>query len=359
MAGTYTSRGNLYKTQADGDDNVDPVLDLNNNWDRVDALLGWRPVTSGTVPASAFQGAPFFRTDTGKAYINSGAGGSAALSLVQVMVAGASFDSGMSMTGDLLVTGEVRSTHATGAGRAFVARLTGDVDDRFRMDGDGPIAWGNGTDPTDAYIARTGVNTLETGSNFNVGGDITVGGGVSADSVVVDARLEVNGATVRPQLHTATTVANTTSETALQTVTIPANDAVTGATYRIRIGGTAAVTGTPTMTFRLKIGGTGGTSVVSFSAITARSGMSDGYWELEALLTCVTTGGAATWSGWMKMGHNFLTGVGTYTTHGPIAVSSVSRDSTVSQDMVVSVQWSAASSSNTITARSGISGREC
>jgi hypothetical protein len=357
--GTYTSRGNLYKSAADGSESVNVVADLSNNMDRLDALLGWRPVTSGTVPASAFQGAPFFRTDTGKFYINTGVGGSAALTLVQVLAAGATFDSGVTIAGSGFYSGEIRSTQATGAGRAFVARLTADVDDRFRVDQDGPVSWGDGTNPTDVSVFRTGAGALATDGSFQVGSDLIVGGDVSAANVAVDDDLEVNGAVLRPQLHAPTTVANTTAESVLQLVNVPADDAVIGSTYRIRVFGTAAVTGTPTITFRLRLGGVTGTAVLPIAlGVTARSGMTDGYWEMDAILTCTSSPGAgATWSGTARFTHNFVSSVTTYTSVGPVVLASASVPSNVSQDYVLTVTWSAASASNTVTARGGESGR--
>jgi hypothetical protein len=104
MAGTYTSRLALYKPAADGSDNVNVVTDLNNNLDRLDALVSFVPVTASTYPASAFQGEAFYETDTGKAYVNKSAVASSA-DFYQIMVAGADFDSDMTFNGSVVASG--------------------------------------------------------------------------------------------------------------------------------------------------------------------------------------------------------------------------------------------------------------
>lgn len=356
MPGTYTSRGNFYKPAADGSDNVNVVTDLNQNWDRLDALLSWRPVTSSTMPASAYQGAAFYQTDTGKGYLNTSSGASAVF--VQVPVAGADFDSGMTFNGSVVASGSFfRSYRALATSGSYASRLTADADDRYLVLADGKTLWGDGAVAGDTNLYRSAADTLTTDDSFTVGGNLTVAGSSTLDDVIVGGNFLVGGARFTPQAHVATTVANTTTETALQTVVVLANSAAVGATYQIRMFGTMAVTGTPSMTFKAKLGGVGGQTIVSMNAITARSGMTDGYWDIELILTNVTLGSSGTWTGMLKLTHNFITGVGTYTTVGPIVIASLTRDTTTDQSLVISAQWSAASSSNTITARGSVSGR--
>lgn len=67
-------------------------------------------------------------------------------------------------------------------------------------------------------------------------------------------------------------VANTTTETALVGVTIPAGSVIAGRTYRARVGGSCAQgVNTGALTWRLRIGGTGGTSIGT-AITTAQSG---------------------------------------------------------------------------------------
>lgn len=182
-------------------------------------------------------------------------------------------------------------------------------------------------------------------------GNVLAGGVIYAEDV--EDELEEAG---RGIASTASTVANTTSETAIATFPIAANDAAVGAVYVIRAWGTAAVTGTPTITFRGRLGGAGGTSMAALGAVTVRSGATDGQWDAEFRLAVATIGGSGTWAPILKVGHNFLTSATTYTMLGPATAAPVTKDSTIANDMVLTAQWSAASASNTITCR-GFEGR--
>jgi microcystin-dependent protein len=74
MTGTNTTRLALYKPDPNpttGDD-VD-VTDLNDNSDKTDAAVGYIPCTHATRPGSPWQGMPIYETDTGQAFIWSGA----------------------------------------------------------------------------------------------------------------------------------------------------------------------------------------------------------------------------------------------------------------------------------------------
>lgn len=366
MSGTYTSRGNLYKPAADGSDNVNVVTDLNNNMDRLDALLGWRPVTAGTMPASAFQGAAMYQTDTGRLYVNQGAGGSAATSYKQVLVEGASFDANISLSssaGQVAIGGTTSDAafavmRGTTAGYLFSGRsLTASANSMFTATVAGLLEWGPGSGVADVNLYRSAANILKTDDSFQVGANLTVSGSSTLDDAIVGGNLLVNGATFRPQLHSPVTLANSAAETAMATVTIPASDAVAGATYQLRVSGNAAVAAatTPTFTFRIRLGGVAGTSLVSIT-VTARSGMSDGHWDIEGILSCTTAGASATWAAMFKITHNFVTSSSTYTTQGPLTTTAT-RDSTSAQDFVFTGQWSASSPSNTATARVGVNGR--
>lgn len=192
----------------------------------------------------------------------------------------------------------------------------------------------------DTNLYRSAANILKTDDSFVAVGSITVG---------ADLKLLNASGIYRPKLSSVTTVFNTTIETTIASQTIPALDAVVGAVYRMKAWGTLAVTATPTMTFVCRLGGSGGTAMVTFPAVTVRSGATDGRWELEFYVSCVSTGGAGTWAPMAKYEHNFLTSVTTYTLVGPITSAPVTRDTTTSADMVLTAKWNAASASNTIT----------
>lgn len=66
-----TSTSRLGLTKPAGTENIDVSI-LNANADKVDAVMGFTPVTSATRPASAFSGQAIRETDTGATYVHNG-----------------------------------------------------------------------------------------------------------------------------------------------------------------------------------------------------------------------------------------------------------------------------------------------
>ncbi|WP_020135039.1 hypothetical protein [Streptomyces sp. 351MFTsu5.1] len=293
MPDPSTTRLALYKSKSDGSELVSYTQDLGQNWDKVDAAAGFQVVTSSTRPSSPYSGKPIAQSDTQYSTYFSNGTAPASASWVEIPNSSSTFGSNLKLASSAqLVIG------------------------------------------ADCNLFRNAANVMRTN-----------------DSLIVDGNLTIGSATYRPGLSAATTVANTVTQTAIATYTVPANDAVAGAVYRIKAWGTLGVTGTPTITFVCKLGGTGGATMVTFPAVTVRSGATDGYWEAEFYLACATTGASGTWAPMARYTHNFLTSVTTYTPVGPITAAPVTRDTTVANDMVLCATWSAASSSNTITCR--------
>ncbi|MEV6504783.1 hypothetical protein AB0M61_01510 [Streptomyces sp. NPDC051642] len=329
MPDPSTTRLALYKSKSDGSELVSYTQDIGQNWDRVDAAAGFQIVTSSTRPSTPYSGKAIAESDTGRLYY-SNASIPASGSWVEIASNGASF----TMTGTRTVT----LNGTAGSAVKLATLVSGDSVNRLEVTADGTMNWGPGSGASDVGLARTSANTLGTlvGDHWKVGGDLKL----------------VNGATTfRNALSAATTVANTLTQTAIATHTIPANDAAVGAVYLVRAWGTLGVTATPTITFVCKLGGAAGTAMVTFPAVTVRSGATDGFWDLEFYVVCAATGGSGTWSPMAKYTHNFLTSATTYTPVGPITSAPVTRDTTVSNDMVLCATWSAASASNTITCR--------
>lgn len=159
-------------------------------------------------------------------------------------------------------------------------------------------------------------------------------------------------AELRPQLSSLVTVASTASETAVATLTIPANDASAGAVYYINARGVASVTGTPTITFRARFGGLAGAQVAQSGALTASSGITNHSWECDVYLVCITTGTSGTWYAIMDTIQAItVAGAAPFTPSsrqdGGAAITT--RSSTQDNDLMVTVQWSASSASNTAT----------
>lgn len=201
----------------------------------------------------------------------------------------------------------------------------------------------NGTAPASAGW----VQIPTASSSFN--SDLTL---VDGKDVVVGTRR------TRNQLSTTTTtVANTITETVVATMTIPANDAIVGAIYRIEAWGISGVTGTPTFTFQGRLGGVAGASMGSTGAITAGAGTGRS-WRAQFDLICATTGGSGTWRPNLALFQNQTAGAGNIGPwHQVNQVAAVTRDTTISNAMVITWQWGTANAANTATCQGVIAQR--
>lgn len=150
-----------------------------------------------------------------------------------------------------------------------------------------------------------------------------------------------------------TPVANTTTETALfPAFSIPPNFLQDGRVLRMSAYGKLSTTGTPTITFAIRLGGALGTLLATTEALTMGSGVANVNWAVEALLTVRSNGAGGTV---IVSGKAFVhTAAGTVLMNvigvsGYDAPAAVAVDLTIEQDLVITADWSAASSSNTAT----------
>lgn len=328
-----TSRVSLYKPA--GSENINVTTDLNNNLDKIDTNLGCRVVATATARNAIspfWEGMLVRQTDTGAVYVSNGTPPISG-SWTQVATAG----SALSITGtnSMVLNGTASSTVK------LESLVSGDGNDRFQMTADGTMKWGPGSAGVDVQLARTGTSTLGTasGDHFSVGGDL----------------LLVNGTTVyRNKLTSTTTVQTTTTETAIGTLTIPANDAKVGAIYRITCWGILSTTGTPTMTIRSLIGGTGGSALASTGAITTGSSITDQAFRAELNFCVTATGASGAGIGNMVLVHAFANDTMPATTLSSAlatimdGAALVTWDTTASKDLVISAKWNTSSSSNNL-----------
>ncbi|NGO66818.1 right-handed parallel beta-helix repeat-containing protein [Streptomyces boncukensis] len=148
-----------------------------------------------------------------------------------------------------------------------------------------------------------------------------------------------------PGAITTGTAANTTTETAVASLLIPANDALPGTGYRFSVHGQASTTGTPTLTIRVRLGGATGTVLAAFSAVTTASGIAGRGWSVSGVLHAVVPGSTGTWTANGQLVHRLASTTGQALQE--VTDGTVTRDSTADQALVVTAQWSAASASNT------------
>lgn len=391
MPDSPTTRLGLYKSLSDGSELVDYSQDIGQNLDKLDAAAGFQVVTSSTRPSSPYSGKGIAESDTSyRTYFSNGTAPASA-SWVQIPNSSSTFNADLDLTsGKQLNIGASSSTAslailASAAGDDILStRITGDTQNRHLVEADGATYWGpGGSTAPDTKLYRNAADELKTDDGFTVAASLTVGGTPSLGSGagVISLRNATTPPSTNPstgivlyseagvpkwrnpqglisravggQLAVSTTVANTTTETVVGSLTIPANDAVAGAVYRVVVFGAASVTGTPTFTLRARLGGVAGTLAATLGATTAGSGITNQAWSVEFDLVCLTTGGSATWAPRFIEQQNVSTAsaqTGTVLLPSSTA-GSITQDSTVSNDMVVTWAWSAASSSNTTTAR--------
>jgi hypothetical protein len=140
-------------------------------------------------------------------------------------------------------------------------------------------------------------------------------------------------------------VANTTTETTFSTgsYTIPADAMQTKTCIRVTAGGRHSSTGTPSVNFRLKLGTN---SVISVGPTNTLNNATNRAWRFEALMFITSTGASGVVKG---NGHQTLnTGTDAFAMRG----NGVAVDTTIARDVALTVQWGAASASNTITLES-------
>lgn len=174
---------------------------------------------------------------------------------------------------------------------------------------------------------------------------------ISISSTVTGA-VRWNNTGDAPTSKSIATAANTATETVVASWSIPAGDAADGAIYRFVAQGVASTTGTPTLTIRVRLGGASGAVVAAFSAVTTSSAISGRGWRVDGSLLAVSPGSAsATWAGSATLVHHLTSTTGQVQTE--VSDGTITRDSTSSQSLVVTAQWSAASASNTAQCLAG------
>ncbi|MCA1841146.1 MAG: hypothetical protein LC723_12615 [Actinobacteria bacterium] len=229
---------------------------------------------------------------------------------------------------------------------------------------------------TDGAFIVSGTATAS--GNLSVGGTASVGGGVgvlgvknatTAPTGLPSGGFLVYGENGRPKIQSVTTgaeyiggsyglspsspvvVANTTTETNVGLVTIPASDAVVGSVYKLTAWGQASVTGTPTLQFRIFLGA----NLVGATAnFTTSSGVTNKAWTAECNLVCLGVGSPGSWYGIT----NFIESVSvagaaptTATVRNDGGSGPITNATTSSNDFILKAKWGTASTLNTLTCR--------
>ncbi len=150
-----------------------------------------------------------------------------------------------------------------------------------------------------------------------------------------------------------TAIASTTTETIIfPDVTIPANYMQDGRVLRMRAFGKLSTTGTPTMTFAIRWGGVAGTILANTEAITCASGAANTAWSIEAYIQTRTNGSSGVLLVIGDVTVNLTASTQTSQTFGVSgfdAPAQVTANLAADTALSLTADWSANSSSNTLT----------
>lgn len=151
-----------------------------------------------------------------------------------------------------------------------------------------------------------------------------------------------------------TAIANTTTEALIfpPGYVVPADYMQDGRLLRLRAFGKLSTTGTPTITFAIRWGGAVGTLLATTEALTMGSGVTNVNWDIEAYIQVRSNG--ATGSLLVMGVCRVHTAAGTvlvnvFGVSGFDAPAAVTVDLTSAMNLALTADWSAASSSNTLT----------
>lgn len=374
--GSFTTRtGKLWKPVAG--DSVNVTTDINNNMDNLDTYaMGFAQVTNAAArPTTVWPGLCIFQTADSTTWVSNG---SAPASSSWINIPNGASSSAYTFNLAATTTDAVTS------------KITTDTTNRYVMNADGSMEWGpGGAAATDTTLYRSTGDTLKTDDSFvatrniSVGGNASVGGGVGVLGLInattaptadpsggviaysSSGQLTTRNATSLVQringsigLSPASfTLSTFTTETVVASITLPANEPIVGATYRIRVWGVASTTGTPQYQFRNRVNwvnsGSPGTQAATTGALTTASGIANRPWMIDAHLVCLTAG--ATGSFFTQLNyHGCLTTGAPPTTpeirfDGAAAASSI--DTTTATTWALTVSCNTSSASNSVVVR--------
>lgn len=186
MPDPSTSRLGLYKSKSDGSETISYTQDIGQNWDKVDAAVGFASATSSTRPSSPYSGKAIMQTDTSYSTFFHNGTSPASGGWVEIPNSSAAYTGrlitlfpGSTSSSSLL---RLAQTGAAAGNRAFGTRGSGDTADHFFFDFDGKMQWSaGGSSAGDTNLYRGAANQLKTDD------DLVVVGNLSAANITTGA----------------------------------------------------------------------------------------------------------------------------------------------------------------------------
>lgn len=266
---------------------------------------------------------------------------------------------------------------AAAADLVIGTEVTADTNFRWTVDSNGKHTWGPGNAVSDTDLYRSAAGDLATDNTLAALLGLQLGATTPAFGSGTGGILGIKNATANPsagpasglamysssgllnyvntnglnqiivgsQLANTVTYANSVAETALATLTVPANDPINGAYYTLAGMGVVSTTGTPTLTWKVRWGGAAGTQLVTTAAITQGSGVTTLPFNFVVQVIFTSTTQAV-----CSLFLNYFTAAGTVPTQNyQQATAPITVTTNASEALVFTATWSAASASNTLT----------
>lgn len=189
MPDPSTTRLALYKSKSDSSELVDYTQDLGQNWDKIDAAIGFAPCTSTTRPSTPYQGKGIMQTNTAySTFVHNGTS-PASGGWIEIPNSSSTFAGSLKLAaGQQLNIGGSASTLPLSvqvtSGNVLSVRASGDTQSRLLMDSNGLLLWGPGGSTTgDTNLYRGAANQLKTDD------DLVVVGNLSAANITTGAEV--------------------------------------------------------------------------------------------------------------------------------------------------------------------------
>lgn len=161
MSAGATARLGLPKPNPGTGELVNVVTQMNAAYDKIDTTAGAAPYTSTTLPSAPYHGQMVRETDTRRVRIWNATQGS----WDQFVVSGSTH------------LAQVEVERAVVADHAYRTKVSGEASQRYVMQVDGRMEWGNGAGGRDTTLYRAGADVLKTDDQFQAVGGVYLANG--------------------------------------------------------------------------------------------------------------------------------------------------------------------------------------
>lgn len=145
-------------------------------------------------------------------------------------------------------------------------------------------------------------------------------------------------------------VSNSTAETVIGTLTIPAGNPSVGTGYRFTVFGSVDDAGTPALSVSVRLGGVAGTLIWNSGSLTCASGITGQWWFLDCVTYFTATGSGGTLQFGGTLAESYTTTSGASHVSG---LTGVTVNTTAAMTLSITGKWGTLSPSNTVRTLGG------